>query len=101
MDIHNFKFVCTIYLRGEIANRCKIWLGGMMSTDSIAYQTGEFSIDTDNSFNALLQVETTGQALGFDCSGMWFGSYSSERNQLVNAQEAAELLWQKFTDDLG
>ena len=101
MEIHNFKFICTVYVRGQVANRCKIWLGGMMSTDSIAYQTGEFSIDTDNSFNALLRVNDGEQSLGFDCSGMWFGSYGNQQEQFVNAQEAAELLWRKFTDDLG
>ena len=101
MEIHNFKFICTIYVRGEVASRCKIWLGGLTSSDSIAYQTGEFSIDSDNSFNALLQVEDRGESLGFNSSRMWFGAYEEQGDRLINAQEAAELLWRKFTDTLG
>lgn len=101
MDIHNFKFTCTIYVRGEVASRCKIWLGGMMSSDSIAYQTGEFSIDSDDSFNALLPVEGDAQCLGFSRSGAWFGSYDEPGDRLMNAQQAAELLWRRFTENLG
>jgi hypothetical protein len=39
-EVHNFKFLSTIYIRGEVANRCKIWIGGLSSSDSITYQAG-------------------------------------------------------------
>ncbi len=44
-EVHNFKFLSTIYVRGEVANKCKIWIGGLSSSDSIAYQqpVGELS----------------------------------------------------------
>ena len=41
-EVHNFKFISTIYLNGEVSNKCKIWIGGLSSSDSIAYQAGQF-----------------------------------------------------------
>ncbi|MDP6634124.1 MAG: toll/interleukin-1 receptor domain-containing protein [Phycisphaerae bacterium] len=100
MEVHNFKFRCTVYLRGEVSSRCKIWLGGMRSSDSICYATGEFSIDSDNSYNDMLSVSDDDQTLGFSPSGMWLGGLQDSREELLNATEAAEHLWRRFTENL-
>jgi hypothetical protein len=100
-EVHNFKFLATIYVRGEVANRCKIWIGGLSSSDSITYQAGQFAIEGDNSFNDMLSVSDDEQSLGFRPSGMWFGSQQHDREQLLTAEHAAEYLWQRFTDNLG
>jgi hypothetical protein len=100
-EVHNFKFVATIYVRGEVANKCKIWLGGLSSSDSIAYYAGQFAIEGDNSFNDMLSVADDKQSLGFRPSGMWYGSQQNDREQLLTAEGAAEYLWRRFTDNLG
>jgi hypothetical protein len=100
-EVHNFKFLATIYIRGEVANRCKIWIGGLSSSDSITYQAGQFAIEGDNSFNDMLSVADDKQLLGFRPSGMWFGSQQHDYEQLLTAEHAAEYLWQRFTDNLG
>ena len=100
-EVHNFKFIATIYLRGETANKCKIWIGGLSSSDSIAYQAGQFAIEGDNSFNDMLSVIDDKQSLGFGPSGMWYGSQQNDREQLLTAERAAEYLWRRFTDNLG
>jgi hypothetical protein len=101
-EVHNFKFLSTIYVKGEIASRCKIWIGGgLISSDSIAYQSGQFNIDSDNSFNDILSVSDNGQALGFKPSQMWVSSNEYSEKDLLSADEAGEYLWRRFTERLG
>lgn len=100
-EVHNFKFLATIYVRGEIANRCKIWIGGFAFSDSIAYQSGQFNIESDNSYNDMLSVTDDKQSLGFRPSGMWLGSQQHSRDELLTVERAAEYLWYRFTDNLG
>lgn len=100
-EIHNLKFIATIYLRGEIANKCKIWIGGYSSLDSIAYHSGQFAIEGDNSFNDMLTVADDRQALGFKPSGMRLSGNQNDRERLLTAEGAAEYLWRRFTDNLG
>jgi len=100
-DVHRFKFLATVYVRGQVANRCKIWLGGLNSADSIAYQEGKVSIDRDNSLNDMMSVTDDEEALGLHPSGMWFGGHRNAEDELLSAEEAAEYLWGRFTDRLG
>lgn len=100
-EVHNFKFLATIYVRGEVANKCKIWIGGLLASDSIAYQSGQFAIEGDNSFNDMLSIADDKHSLGFRPSGMWYGSQQHDREGLLTAEQAAEYLWRRFTDNLG
>lgn len=97
--IHKFKFICKIYIRGEMKNRCKIWLGGIHGSNSIAYHEGESSIDSDSSMNDWLTGKEDGHRLGFEASGMWRRDEYSEK-KLLTVEEAAEYLWQRLTDRL-
>jgi len=99
-EVHNFKFLATIYIRGEVANRCKIWIGGLSSSDSITYLDGKFTIESDNSFNDCLFVTDDKNSLGLKPSGMWFGSTQYDREQTLTAEQGAEYLWKKFTNNL-
>ena len=101
VEVHAFKFGSTIYVHGEVASRCKIWLGGLTTSDAIAYHAGQFDIDSDNSFNDLLSVSDNGQRLGFGPSGMWFGGPKYSRDELLSADQVAEYLWTRFTERLG
>ncbi len=100
-EVHNLKFLCTIYVRGEVANRCKIWIGGLSSSDSIAYYEGQVSIDSDNSFNDMLSVADNEEVLGFKPSGFGFGRHEYSEKEILSAERAAEYLWRRFTDRLG
>lgn len=92
------KFITTIYIRGEVAQRCKIWLGGLISSDSIAYLEGRSNLDSDNSMNDWLSVRDNEETLGFQPSGMSFGIPQS--SNLLTAEQAAEYLWRRFTQRL-
>ncbi len=101
VEVHNFKFIATIYVRGEVANKCKIWIGGLSSSDSIAYHAGQFAIEGDNSFSDMLSVADDKQSLEFQPSGMWLRGKQNESEQLLTAEGAGEYLWQRFTENLG
>lgn len=100
LEIHNFKFIATIYLRGEVAKRCKIWIGGFMSSDSIAYQTGKFNIESDNSYNDMLSIVDDKHSLGFQPSGLLSIGQQFLENNILNSEQAAEYLWRSFTHNL-
>jgi len=51
VEINNFKFVCSIYQNGDLLNKCKIWIGGPLSEDTIAYCEGSVNYENDSSFN--------------------------------------------------
>ena len=98
-EIHRFKFIGTIYLHGEVRNRCKIWVGGPVSSDSIAYYEGTHDFDADNTFNDWLSIEQEGLELGLKASDMGLGSLRHlERDRVLSAEEAAEYLWRRFTE---
>lgn len=99
-EVHSFKFIATIYKRGNVANRCKIWVGGMNSLDTIAYCQGQFSIDNDNSYNDTLSVADDEHVLGLRPSGMWFGTSSYSEKSLLTAEQAGEYLWRRFVETL-
>jgi TIR domain-containing protein len=40
-EVHNLKFMCKVYMHGDIKQQCKIWIGGLFDQDSIAYSAGE------------------------------------------------------------
>jgi hypothetical protein len=100
-EVHNFKFLATIYLRGEVANKCKIWIGGLIDSDSITYKEGQVAIEEDNSFNDMLSISDDKHSLGFRPSGMWYGSQQHDREEVMTAEQAAEYLWRRFTENLG
>ena len=95
MEIHKFKFICKIYINGELKNQCKIWLGGLTSSDSIAYVEGKFDINNDNSMNDFFNIETNEYEIGFKLSNMW---YDTEFNKidLLNKDQLARYVWKRF-----
>jgi len=99
-EIHSFKFTTTIYIHGEVKTKCKIWLGGPFSADSIAYASGHVDIDSDSSCNGWLTVSDNGRSLGFAASNMPFQSTYSEKNKILTPEQAAKCLWQWFTEIL-
>ncbi len=99
-DIHRFKFVCTIYIHGEVKNKCKIWMGGPMGSDSISYSSGHFDIDSDGSCNGWLSISEDGSKLGFDISSLWAAKSITNESKLVSAERAAEYIWCVLTETL-
>jgi hypothetical protein len=97
-DIHNFKFICKIYVQGELAEQCKIWTTGS-KFDSIAYCKGNYFENNDNSLNESFSVVDNGLTLGLKPLGISM-LLSSTSKQFFSQEGAAEYLWRDFTNNL-
>ena len=98
-EIHNLKFVCTVYLGGKLKSQCKIWLGGgMTSSDSICYAEGRIDVDRDNSYNDLVAVEDNGAELLL--RSMIGQIYQPASESVMSKEKASEYLWKRFTAPL-
>ena len=85
-DIHATKFIAKIYFLGEIKNQCKIWIGGLSTSDGISYSENRFNIDSDNSFNELISIEDDGFELKLKFS---FSIMNPHKNKVfLNPSEA-------------
>ncbi len=99
-EIQRYKFVCSFYIQGNIANRCKIWLGGFTSSNQIAYWEGQsLNYHEDNSMNDWLGVVETRNALALKASGMsYFISEEEEEEEWeeeMSPEKAAEYFWRR------
>lgn len=95
-EIHKFKFLCKIYINGELENQCKIWVGGLVSSDSIAYAEGKFDINNDNSMNDFFNIETNEYEIGFKLSNMWYVDTEFKNIELLNNDQLAHYVWRRF-----
>ena len=100
VEINNFKFVCSIYQNGGLLNKCKIWIGGPLSEDSIAYSEGSSGYENDSSFNDWLTVNDDGFKLGLTASGFSMNIINNKEGKLLSSEEAAKYLWVRFTNCL-
>jgi hypothetical protein len=94
-EIERYKFVCSFYVQGNIANRCKIWLGGFTSSNQIAYWEGQtFHYHEDNSMHDWLEVDEAHSTLALKASGMSY-SMQEDGDQEMLPEQAAEYFWRK------
>lgn len=100
VEISNFKFVCSIYRNGGLLNKCKIWIGGPLSEDSIAYSEGSSGYENDSSFNDWLTVNDDGFKLRLTASGFSMNINNDKEGKLLSSEEAAKYLWVRFTNRL-
>jgi TIR domain len=101
VEVASFKFVASVYVDGKLKQKCKIWIGGVHSSDSIAYAEGyNVGFDGDNSFNDWLTVKEGESDLGLEASGMWFGR-SELAKSILSSQEAGRYLWERFISTIG
>ena len=100
VEISNFKFVCSIYQNGGLLNKCKIWIGGPLSENSIAYSEGSSGYENDSSFNDWLTVNDDGFKLGLEASGFSMNINNDKEGKLLSSEEAAKYLWVRFTNRL-
>ena len=90
------SFIATIYKRGDVCNRCRIWRGGPLDSDAIAYREGRRYLDNNNSFNDWLDVTDDGEKICFKLSGLSIWSGNLPKSDLLTPEQAAEYLWLRF-----
>lgn len=97
-EIHKYKFICRVYVNGELKNMCKIWIGGL-SDNSIAYSEGRYvDMESDNSYNDWLSVESDESGIFLKTSPFMTGSASEQR--IDSGTEGGEYLWKKLVSVL-
>jgi len=99
-DIDKIKFTCAIYYKGDLLNKCKIWIGSPISDNGIVYSEGNFSYGDDGSFNDWLTVCDDQFRLGLKPSGFSMVVDNFKQEELLFPEEAAKYLWLRFTDHL-
>jgi hypothetical protein len=93
------EFVAEVYVNGQRAARCRIWLGGMMGgSDEIGYYEGNY--DAGNSLNEALTLTDAREDLALRAM-MNMGLGASRLPPGLNpnrmtAEEAAEYLWCRY-----
>jgi hypothetical protein len=91
------NFAATVYVRGSLANRCRIWLGGRGSyPGGIAYSLGD-SLGSGG-FNESLSVIDDGYALFLKPLGL--GLHMRDREEKMTFEGGAEYLWGIFIESL-
>jgi hypothetical protein len=87
-------FVARVYIDGDKAGECRI------SSDSEHFRNSlslSFDLNSRNSTNEWLSIDTTDGILGFKSSGMGFGRGA---DTLLDQNEAADHLWGVFFDHI-
>ncbi len=95
-EIEKFKFVCTVYRKGDLFNKCKIWIGSPISNNGIAYSEGDFGYGEDSSFNEWFTVEDDGYNLGLRLFGLSVHCMEFDKDKILSSEEAAKCLWMRF-----
>lgn len=94
------EFEVEIFLGGKSACRCRVWTGGMMARDGIAYAEGHSHHGKD-SCNESLSIESDRGQLYLRSL---FGGLSRFEETLnlerLNPEQAAEYLWRRFVAPL-
>jgi len=86
------KVIFAIYDRGNQIEQFKIWIGGMLGGNEIAFLHGNHSdIESDSSMNESISVEEHEGELKLKPMGM--GMFGPDRDKLLSQGEAAEYLW--------
>lgn len=88
-------FEAEIFLGGKAICRCRVWMGGVLSRDGIAYNEGQ--AHNKDACNEILSIEPSGDEL---CLRALFGNFTQLEKEFdlkrLSDEEAAEYLWRRF-----
>jgi hypothetical protein len=98
VEINNIEFSCKIYLQEALKCQCAIWLGDILTSNSIYYREG-MHLSGHNSFNDCLPIEDNGDELRLHIGTFGIGMGRVEE-PLATQQQASEYLWKRFTSSL-
>lgn len=94
--IDSNHFSAVVYINGVRKSGCRIWIGGLHSTNAIGFSFNENG--DDRSYNEMLRVEDDGYSLFLKATGMQF-QYRAGDEQLTN-EGGADYFWRMFIEPL-
>ena len=87
------KTVFTLYENERQVSQFKLWIGGLLGSNSISFAHGDsIDIDNDGSMNESISLEEHEGELKLKPLGM--GMFGAERDKLMSPREVADNLWQ-------
>lgn len=90
------KFTAEIFVSGESRARCKIWQGGMFSSEGISYAEGATML-SENACNEVLTLSSRGDLALHAMMNVGSGRAHEGLNvEHLSPDEAAEYLWRRF-----
>ncbi len=95
------KFTAEVFVSGKRRANCKIWIGGMMGRDDIAYAEGSTSFISNSLNDSLSPIEVDGELRLHTTMGAMVGRSQGgmDLNRLT-IEEAGEYLWRRFSSSL-
>jgi TIR domain len=91
------EFTAEVFLNGKSACRCRVWLGGMHSSDGISYAEGPLHYGTNSCNESLSVSEGQGELHLSSLMGMGFGQIERQFDlKHMSPEQAAEYLWRRF-----
>ncbi len=95
------EFMAEVFLNGKSACRCRIWLGGMHSSDGISYAEGQWHHGS-NACNDILSVaDNQGELHMTSLMGMGCGQLEKQFDlKRMSQEQAADYLWRRFVAPL-
>ena len=86
------KALFTLYNNEQQITQFKIWIGGILGGNSIAFSYGQsVDVGNDGSMNESLSLEENEGQLKLKPLGM--GTFGQERDKTLTPKEAADYLW--------
>jgi hypothetical protein len=95
------EFSAEVFLNGKSACRCRIWLGGMFSSDAISYAEGQWH-GGSNACNEILSIsDDRGELRLTSLMGTGFGQLEKLFDlKRMSPEQAADYLWRRFVSPL-
>lgn len=90
-DFGEAKFTADVYVDGECAARCKVWLAG--DGNEIRYSSGRYDINEDNSYNEAIHVNNDGVEIFLQAIGMSMMSGAKDKLLL---DDVGKHVWSLF-----
>lgn len=91
-------FTAEVFVNGKTRCRCRIWQGGLVSSDGISYAEGN-TIHSTNATNEVLSIRDADGELHLESlmGGMGFGHIERDFDlKHMRPEQAADYLWRRF-----
>jgi hypothetical protein len=96
-SVDTTKFTAEIFVNGRSLAGCKIWQGGMFSSEGISYSEGSTML-SENACNDVLALSTGGELALHAMMNMGTGRADEGLDvEHLSTDDAAEYLWRRFT----
>ena len=93
------KVLFSLYKSGGLVTQAKIFIGGMMGSDSICINFGSnIDVSSDTSYHDIISLKEAESGLGFSSLGL--SSFGQNQDKHMSPREVAEYLWKQICEHI-